>query len=394
MSTVRNAIVVGAGIGGLTTAIGLRRAGVDTVVLERRSAPDRLLTGGGFMLWHNALLALRELKLDQQVAEAGVEILYHEFRSDRDRRLARWDIAPEAERYGAPALGLRRSALNTVLVDAAGDCVRMGARCVGFEQDTDGVTARLADGGELRADMLIGADGIRSTVRNVLRKGHDLPPRYAGYTAWQAITRLQGEDVVPTGTFFNLWGRGGLRFLYMRLNPEEVYWDAITVDSVGASFDMLAKLRREVMAEAYRNWPDPVPRIIASTEEEAILPIDIFDRPPERCDGWGSGRVVLLGDAAHPMTLNLSQGAGQAIEDAVALGRMLVEHDQVPAAVAAYESMRHTRVAGMIGTAWSIGAMGRWRSRPLCAGRDLFMRAFFDTKGRRESYRQMMDVRF
>ncbi|MFG2087287.1 MULTISPECIES: FAD-dependent monooxygenase [unclassified Spirillospora] len=394
MAAVRNAIVAGAGIGGLTTAIALRRAGIDTVVLERRSTPDRLLTGGGFMLWHNALLALRELKLDEPVAEAGVEIVHHEFRSDRDRRLARWDVASEAGRHGAPALGLRRSALNTVLMEAAGDCVRLGTRCAGFTQDGDGVTVRLDDGAELRADVLIGADGVRSTVRDDLRKGHDLPLRYAGYTAWQAITRLPGEDVVPTGTFFNLWGRGGLRFLYMRLNEDEVYWDAITADSAGASFDMLAKSRREVMAEAYRDWPDPVPRIIASTAEEAILPIGIFDRPPDRCGGWGRGRVVLVGDAAHPMTLNLSQGAGQAIEDAVGLVRMLSEHDDVPAAVAAYEELRHERVAGMVQTAWTIGAMGRWRSRPVCAGRDLFMRAFFDRVGRKQSYQQMMDVRF
>ncbi|WP_217998646.1 FAD-dependent monooxygenase, partial [Actinomadura rubrobrunea] len=258
----------------------------------------------------------------------------------------------------------------------------------------DGVTVRLSDGTDLRADVLVGADGIRSTVRDVMRKGHDLPLRYAGYTAWQAITRLPGEDVVPTGTFFNMWGRGGLRFLYMRLNAEEVYWDAITADTVGASFDMLAKTRREVMAETYRHWPDPVPRIIESTDEDAILPIDIFDRPPDRCGGWGVGRVVLVGDAAHPMTLNLSQGAGQAIEDGVALSRLLSRHDRVPEAIAEFEALRRDRVAGMVGTAWSIGAIGRWRSRALCAGRDLFMRMFFGGKGRRESYRQMMDVRF
>jgi 2-polyprenyl-6-methoxyphenol hydroxylase-like FAD-dependent oxidoreductase len=394
MPAVRNAIVVGAGIGGLTTAIGLRQAGVETTVIERRSTPDRLLTGGGFMLWHNALLALREFKLDQRVADVGVEILYHEFRSDRNRRLARWDVAPEAQRHGAPALGLRRSALNTVLMEMVGEDVRLGARCAGFHQDENGVTVRLADGETLHGDVLIGADGIRSTVREGLRKGHDLPLRYAGYTAWQAIARLRGEETVPTGTFFNLWGRGGLRFLYMRLNEDEVYWDAITADTVGAEFDMLAKDKRAVMLDAYRDWPGPVPRIIESTTDDAILPIDIFDRPPDRCGGWGRDRVVLVGDAAHPMTLNLSQGAGQAIEDAVALVRMLTEYDDVPAAVAAFEALRRDRVVSMVKTAWSIGAMGRWRSRSACIARDLFMRAFFDSVGRRQSYQEMMDVRF
>lgn len=394
MPVVRTAIVVGAGIGGLTTAIGLRQAGVETTVIERRSTPDRLLTGGGFMLWHNALLALRELKLDQSVADAGLEILHHEFRSDRNRRLARWDVGSESVRHGAPALALRRSALNTVLMESVGVDVRLGVRCTGFDQDENGVSVRLEDGETLRADMLIGADGIRSTVREVMRKGHDLPLRYAGYTAWQAITRLRGEETVPTGTFFNLWGRDGLRFLYMRLNEDEVYWDAITADTVGAEFDMLAKDKRAVMLEVYRDWPDPVPWILESTTEDAILPIDIFDRPPDRCGGWALGRVVLIGDAAHPMTLNLSQGAGQAIEDAVALVRLLIEHEDVPTAVAAFEALRHDRVAGMVKTAWSIGAMGRWRSRPVCAARDLFMRLFFDSVGRKQSYQEMMDVRF
>jgi 2-polyprenyl-6-methoxyphenol hydroxylase-like FAD-dependent oxidoreductase len=393
MPAISSAVVVGAGIGGLTTAVALRRAGIEVTVLERRDRPDQLLTGGGFMLWHNALLALAQLELDKLVAEAGIEIVFHEFRSDRDRRLARWDIAPETRLHGAPAVGLRRSALNTVLTDVAGDCVRRGHRCVGFEQDADGVTAYVEDGGAVRADVLIGADGLRSSVRNALRKGHDLPPRYAGYTAWQAITQLPGEDVVPSGTFFNLWGRNGLRFLYMRLNRDEVYWDAITCDRVAGGFDMLAKGKRDILLETYGHWPDPVTQIIASTGDDAILPIDIFDRPPDRSRGWGKGRVVLIGDAAHPMTLNLSQGAGQAIEDAVALARLLGEHDEVPAAITAFEELRLDRVTDMIETAWKIGAMGRWRSGLRCTMRDLFMRTFFDSVGRRESYQQMMNVK-
>jgi 2-polyprenyl-6-methoxyphenol hydroxylase-like FAD-dependent oxidoreductase len=391
---VQRAIVAGAGIGGLTTAIGLRRLGIETVVLERRDRPDRLLTGGGFMLWHNALLALRHLELDKPVADAGIEVVFHEFRSDRNRRLARWDIAPEAERYGAPAVALRRSDLNAILREAAGDCVRLGARCTGFTQDGDGVTVHLEDGGTERADLLVGADGLRSAVRATLRRGHDLPPRYAGYTAWQAITRLPAADGVPAGTFFNLWGRGGLRFLYMRLNAEEVYWDAITCDHVGAGLDMLAHTRREVMARTYRHWPEPVPAIIASTDEDAILPIDIVDRPPGRDGGWGSGRVILVGDAAHPMTLNLSQGAGQAIEDGVALTRLLTGRADVPAVLAEFEALRYERVSGMTATAYQIGAMGRWHGGFRCTLRDLFMRTFFDSVGRRQSYKQMMDVRF
>lgn len=396
MPEMRRAIVVGAGIGGLTTAIALNQAGVDVTVYERRREPSALLTGGGFMLWHNAILALRKLKLDVVVAEAGIEIGIHEFRSDRDRSLAIWSVADAAQQYGAPAIVLRRSELNSILMAAAGDAVRLGVRAVGFEQDAGSVTVRFEDGSTDTADVVIGADGLRSSVRTALRNGHDLPPRYSGYTAWQAITPLRGEDLVPSGTFFNLWGRGGLRFLYSRLNPDEVYWDAIVCDHISGALDTVHRGKTDVLLEAYRAWPKIVRTIIESTPEPAILPIEIFDRPPERLGPWGSGRVVLIGDAAHPMTLNLSQGAGQAIEDAVILSEMLTEIPgrSIPDTVAAFEKRRLPRVSDMINTSWGIGSMGRWHSNLKVAGRDAFMKTFFGSVGRKQSYQLMMDIDF
>jgi 2-polyprenyl-6-methoxyphenol hydroxylase-like FAD-dependent oxidoreductase len=391
MLGVDNAIVIGAGIGGLTTAIALRQAGVDVRVYEHRDEPSRLLTGGGFMLWHNAFWALRQIKLDARLAAQSSQISFHEFRSDRGYRLARWKIDPESERFGAPAVALRRSVLHTLLTEEAGDVVTMGARCTGFTQDTDGVTVEFADGSTARTDVLIGADGLRSSVRSALRHGHEVALRHSGYTAWQAITHLPGEDIVPSGTFFNLWGRGGLRFLYCRLNEDEVYWDAITSDGVSAGFDMLAQTKAEAIGTAYKDWPDPVPQIIASTTEQALLSINIADRPPERSGAWGLGRVVLIGDAAHPQTLNLSQGAGQAIEDGVLLARLLTERMDVPAAIAEFESLRRDRVDAMVRMAWKIGTLGHMKSSVACFVRDLFMLALFNTKARANTYRLMMD---
>jgi 2-polyprenyl-6-methoxyphenol hydroxylase-like FAD-dependent oxidoreductase len=396
MAELSKVIIAGAGIGGLTTAVALRRAGVETVVLERRTEPGRLLTGGGFMLWHNAVLALRELKLDEEVAAAGQPIDVHEFRDDRGRRLAAWPVGQAAARIGAPALAMRRAHLNTVLMSHVEDSVRLGVAVTGFDQDGDSVTAHLSTGQSVTGDLLVGADGLRSAVRSALRRGHDLPPRYAGYTAWQAITELPADDAgeggVRTGTFYNLWGRGGLRFLYCRLNEREVYWDAITCDHVSGAFDTVRHGKRDLLAHAYRHWPDPVPRIVASTPEEAVLPIDIVDRPPGRAGAWSSGRAVLVGDAAHPMTLNLSQGAGQSIEDAVALGRLLQTEPTVPAALARYEHVRRDRAMAMVRTSYNIGRMGRWRDTPRSAMRGVFMRAFFGSVGLKGSYDLMMGV--
>jgi 2-polyprenyl-6-methoxyphenol hydroxylase-like FAD-dependent oxidoreductase len=277
-------------------------------------------------------------------------------------------------------------------MEAAGDCVRLGAAVVGYEQDGDGVTVQLSDGGEERGDLLVGADGLRSAVRDRLRRGHDLPPRYAGYTAWQAITRLRDDTLVRPGTFYNLWGRGGLRFLYCRLNEDEVYWDAITCDHVSGAFDTVRQSKRDVLAHAYRDWPDPVPRLIAGTPEDGILPIDIVDRPPGRAGAWGDGRVVLVGDAAHPMTLNLSQGAGQSIEDAVVLTTLLANEHDIPAAIARFERERLDRTMAMVRTSWNIGVMGRWRGGLRSSLRDVFMRVFFGSVGLKASYDLMMDV--
>ena len=394
MAEINRVIVAGAGIGGLTTAVALERAGVQAVVLERRSEPSSLLTGGGFMLWHNAFLALREIGLDDTVAKAGQEIDLHLFRTDRDRTLAAWPVGTAAERIGAPAVVLRRSILNSVLMEAAGGAVRMGTAVVSYEQDEDGVHVLLSDGTVEHGDVLIGADGLRSAVRSRLRRGHDVTPRYSGYTAWQAIVPLRDEDLVRSGTFYNYWGRNGLRFLYCRLNEDEVYWDAIVCDRVSERFDTVAHSKQAVLAQAYRNWPAPVPQIVGSTPEEAILSIDIFDRPPHRAGAWGNGRVVLIGDAAHPMTLNLSQGAGQAIEDAVVLSRFLTGPLAVPAAIVEFEARRRKRTMDMVTTSWNIGAMGRWLDPIRPPLRDLFMRAFFGTVGQKQSYQLMMDVDF
>jgi 2-polyprenyl-6-methoxyphenol hydroxylase-like FAD-dependent oxidoreductase len=391
MVAADRAIIVGAGIAGLTTAITLRRAGVKADVYERRDRPSRLMTGGGFMLWHNAMLTLRKISLDERVISSGERIRFHEFVSARGRRLARWHIDPRAEACGAPAIALRRSALNSILLEEAGESVHLGSRFVSFDQDPDGVTAYFEDGSSVRGDVLIGADGLRSTVRGAMRRWHEEPPRYAGYTAWQAITRVRGEDFVPTGTFFNLWGRG-LRFLYCRLNEEEVYWDAITSARVRHRFDTLHHTRRDVLAEAYRTWPGPIPRLIRECDEDAILPIEIFDRPPGAA--WSDGRVTLVGDAAHPMTLNLSQGAGQGIESGVLLGELLASSEDAARALSEYEARRRDRVADMIKTSWWIGAMGRPRSALACDLRNVFMRATFDSIALRQSYALMLGAEF
>jgi 2-polyprenyl-6-methoxyphenol hydroxylase-like FAD-dependent oxidoreductase len=171
-----------------------------------------------------------------------------------------------------------------------------------------------------------------------------------------------------------------------------VYWDAITRDRVRDRFDTMRSGKRDVLAEAYAKWPAPIPQVIESTAEDAILPIEIFDRPPG--ETWGDGRVTLVGDAAHPMTLNLSQGAGQAIESGIVLGRLLASASSPVTALREYEDKRRDRTADMVNTSWWIGAMGRPRNALVCGLRNAFMRATFDSFAFRQSYSLMLDTDF
>jgi 2-polyprenyl-6-methoxyphenol hydroxylase-like FAD-dependent oxidoreductase len=385
---VPSVAVVGAGIGGLTTAIALRRAGIDVRVYERAPSLASVQRGGGLVLWHNAVLALRCLGLEDALAAAGHEMRRHEFRTARGRRLADWPMERITAREGVAAYAVSRPALHRLLADAAGDVIRFGARCDGFTDGPDGVVLRVGEE-DVAADVLVGADGLRSLVRRELRP-YEPPPRFAGYTAWQGVTRFAGPSV-PPGTFVNLWGRGR-RFLYFRLDDDDlVYWDGVTSDRIGHELDSLGRTRGELVAEQFGDWAGPISDLVAATAEHDITPIDIYDRLPIR--SWSTDRVTLVGDAAHPMTFNLGQGAGQAIEDGVVLADCLGA--AAPAeALHTYERRRRDRTAEMVQTSWTIGAVGRWSNRAAVAFRDAFMRATFDRVIFRQSNDLMMKVDF
>jgi 2-polyprenyl-6-methoxyphenol hydroxylase-like FAD-dependent oxidoreductase len=215
------AVIVGAGVGGLTTALALRAIGIEATVYERAPSLDAAQVGGGIHLWSNALHVYRHLGIADAIRAAGAEQGTAEFCSWRGPLLSRWPIGAISDRVGLPTVGVSRADLHPVLVDAVGAAsIVTGAQCTGFTEEAGGVTARFADGREERADLLIGADGISSAVRAQLHGQQ--PHRYAGYTLWQAITDYP-TDQAPADLFRVLWGRGR-RFSYYRVGGGRLYW--------------------------------------------------------------------------------------------------------------------------------------------------------------------------
>jgi 2-polyprenyl-6-methoxyphenol hydroxylase-like FAD-dependent oxidoreductase len=354
------AIVIGGGIGGLTTAIALKRAGIDTVVFER--TPEFKEAGSGLHLAINAMRGLKELGLAEQVIErCGTPVERMEFRDYRGKLLMLWPVSELAARFGLPAVGVTRTSLQALLVEGAGDALQLGSDVTSFEQDAEGVTVRLANGREERADFLVGADGIWSKTRIALLG--DGEPHYSGYLTSRAVVEFD-QALMPPGLFRQFWGRGQV-FIAYRVADGRLYWVAATkLDDNGA-------LDRQALLERYRTFADPVSAIIEATPDEVILAVDAKDRQPVK--RWGDGRVTLLGDAAHPMSPTQGQGACQAIEDAVVLGKSLAHGGDVVQALRTYEERRIPRSAKFVKQARTIGRLGCWEAPIACGVRNQMM---------------------
>lgn len=378
--------MVGGGVGGLAAAVALRRVGIRAHVLERSADRGTAQGGHALVLWHNAVLALRAIGLGDELERVGRRVDAYEFHAARRGLLARWPLAERAPRYGAPVLAVRREDLHAVLADRVGGDLVLGAPCTGWQETADGVDVHLADGRRVRTDALVGADGLRSTVRRRLHP-HEGAPRWAGYTAWQAVVPV-GDLDVPDHAFVNTLGRG-VWFVYYRLPGGLVYWDGVVGPDASRRITGGADLRpHDFLARVFDGWPDPVQGLVAAADEARLAPVDVFDRDP--VGTWGRGRVTLLGDAAHPMTFNLGQGAGQAVEDALVLARNLADAP-VPQALRAYERQRAGRTAAMVRRSRANGEMLRRRSAAGCAVRDGVIAAIFPSVVLRATYRLTVD---
>jgi 2-polyprenyl-6-methoxyphenol hydroxylase-like FAD-dependent oxidoreductase len=360
--TGQRALIVGGGIGGLATAHALVSQGIDAIVFEQVDDVRKIQLGGGFHIWTNAARALQRLGLYDQVQAIGAPLDVTEYRTESGRLLASWPVAEVARENGVVDVGVSRQDLQALLIEAlGGDRIRLGAKCTGFEQDGEGVRLSFSDGREERGSLLIAADGLRSTVRAQIHGAHE--PRYAGYTQWQSLIPDEGYSLPPRDERV-LFGPGARAVLH-RVGGERLFWAAVLY---GEEDGPEARAGKGALLERFADWQEPVAAAIAATPQEHIARLQIYDRTP--IASWGAGRVTLLGDAAHPMTTNLSQGACQTLEDAVALARCLRGQSDIEAALRSYEQARIRRTSPIVKQSRRIARVGSLRQPLACALRN------------------------
>ena len=230
-------------------------------------------------------------------------------------------------------VAVHRADLQSVLREQLStERLQLGMECVGV--DTEQPAIQFANGSEKTPDLVIGADGVNSTIRKKISPSSR--SRYAGEVVYRGLVDTTiSNNINQRGVEF--WGRG-VRFGYFPVDNERVYWFASVV---AKSPNNTPEATSAKLAEQYRDFTDPVPNLIAATDDETIIQTPLTDLPP--LNYWTNSRVTLLGDAAHAMTPNLAQGSAQAMEDAVVLAESIATHGATPRALSAYETRRKDR---------------------------------------------------
>ncbi|HWK23060.1 MAG TPA: flavin-dependent oxidoreductase [Ureibacillus sp.] len=359
MSTIKTAMIVGGGIGGLVTALKLHREGISVKVFESVETIKAL--GVGINLLPHSVRVLTELGLAEELEQTGLPTAELMYVNKFGQKIWQEDRGNNAG-YKWPQYSIHRGRLQMLLLKAVKDqlgeeAVLTGHHLTSFENEANGVAAHFENKktgeslGTYRADILIAADGIHSVVRKFFYPNEGLP-KYSGRILWRGIT-----EATPylTGRSMIMAGYQDQKFVAYPICPDTaakgsslVNWIAeLNVDTMPDRADWNKEIDKEKFAPAFKNWDFGwlnVPKIIE--EAEAVYEFPMVDRDP--LPQWTFGRITLLGDAAHPMYPIGSNGASQAILDADALGQVIVEQQDAETTLKAYEALRREATANIV----------------------------------------------
>jgi 2-polyprenyl-6-methoxyphenol hydroxylase-like FAD-dependent oxidoreductase len=318
-------LIVGAGLAGLATARAFARAGFSAEVIERQ--PGWREAGTGIYLPANAFRALRTLGLEQAVLESAAVISRQLVSDDRGRLLVDVDLAELWDGIG-PCLALQRADLHAVLLDGAREVpLRLGVEIRGLREQDGSVSVVFGDGTAGEYDLVIGADGIRSTVRR-LAFGDDAAARPVGQVGWRFLTACPAEV-----TTWSVMLGHRTAFLMVPIGNGRLY---CYCDVVSSSGDHHVDL-----GQSFSGYAEPVPTLLGSIPERGFVHRSTIEEIA--LDAWVRGRVVLIGDAAHATSPNMAEGGAMALEDALVLAACLQRHEAIPVALSEFEARRRPR---------------------------------------------------
>jgi len=342
-------LIAGAGIGGLTAASCLMKAGHHVEIHEQAPALGEI--GAGIQVSANAMHVLRDLGLEPKIRAIGVSPGAYVFRlHDTGEVIQRFSLSEEHERlHGAPYTQLHRADLHELLAARAreGDpnVVHLNHRVTRFTEGADGVELHFADGSSAKGDLLVGADGVKSVVRAQMFGA--APATYTGDGAWRIVvpTERLPKDLLEKVMSVFMGPEGHVVCYYLRDGTLLNFVGCVETGDVSEE-SWTAKRPWQELKDRYRGWHPALHAIIDAADKDQCYLWSLFNRPPIR--QWSSKRVTLLGDSAHPTLPYLAQGAAMAIEDGAVLTRALGLTDDIAEALQVYQRNRIDRTAMIV----------------------------------------------
>ena len=342
--------IIGAGIGGLTTAIALRQKGFEVRIFER--AAQLQPVGAGIVLAANAMQVFRELGIADALVARGC-VLEQAYITDQDLTplsTTNWQYLEQ--HYGVKTLGIQRGALQEVLLSQIPEaCLHLDHALDTLTWTEEKAILKFSNGRTVESACVLGADGINSKVRQALYPESQY--RKAQQCCWRGLAQMS-LPAPHTNNLVEAWGEG-IRFGFLPVDDQRVYWFAVETTSPKQELTPIPKL-----PQRFKGFAPLVGDLLAATPTDQIHEDHLRDLVP--LPQWHQGVVGLLGDAAHAPTPNLGQGAGQAIEDARVLALCLSQHAKPQAAFAQFEALRRSKVDKIVRYSWMLGKVAHWKN--------------------------------
>lgn len=332
--------IIGAGIGGLTTALIAKQRGINVNIFESSAKIEPV--GAGIILANNAMQVFQKLGLQGKIEKVGNRISYIKITDEQLKNISVSELSEFEIKYGVHNIAIHRGELQKILVDEIGyDHIHLSKRLTQIEKN-EFLKLTFEDHSTFAGKVVIGADGIKSIVRNQLFAESSL--RNADQICWRGVCEIDLPQKYHN-ELNEAWGKGK-RFGFVKISDRKVYWYALANSKN-------VKVNDISLTKFYDEFHIDILNIISATQKEQIIVSDIFDLKP--IDKWQKDNVCLIGDAAHATTPNLGQGACQAIEDAYVLGKLLDKGLSIEKAISEYESLRRKKAHMIVNTSWTFG---------------------------------------
>jgi 2-polyprenyl-6-methoxyphenol hydroxylase-like FAD-dependent oxidoreductase len=341
-------LIQGAGIGGLTLAIALQQRGYKVKLVERSAGLVEV--GAGIWMAANPMQVFARLGFAEKIIEAGWTVKLLRLQDWKSGDIQTTNMSQIAKEYGFETIALHRGVLQLLLFEQLeANSVHFDCEVKSVTQSDDQVFASLSDGSSCAAAIVVGADGFNSQVRRMA--GLAGVKRYSGSSSYRAIAR--GARILPAEAeheAYEIWAKG-CRLGFSKINADDYYW-YMTFNAPAGEVSSASEIRTHAETLFRTYFPQWI-GLLRNTRMEDILRTDISDLKP--LTQWSSGRVGLIGDAAHATTPNLGQGGAMAVEDALALADAFQELGLNDAAWKRFEQLRRKKVDWTVATSWSIG---------------------------------------